>query len=109
VLPFSDSTKRPAVRAAGNIGKRPSVNAKAAAYAAAETSGMNMTEDVKRKADPDMPDDAEDGRAKRGERNEERKKALDEKLERGLEETFPGSDPVAITQPPPSARDKHKR
>jgi hypothetical protein len=42
-------------------------------------------------------------------RNEERKKALDEKLERGLEETFPGSDPVAITQPPSHVRDKHKR
>ena len=29
-------------------------------------------------------------------------------LDRGLEDTFPGSDPVAVTQPPPSARDKHK-
>jgi hypothetical protein len=27
------------------------------------------------------------------------KKALDEALDLGLEETFPGSDPVAITQP----------
>jgi hypothetical protein len=27
------------------------------------------------------------------------KKALDEALELGLEETFPGSDPVAVTQP----------
>jgi hypothetical protein len=93
----------------GNIGKRPGVNATAAADAAAETSRTNMTEDVKRKskARPDMSDDAE-GRAKRGERDEERKKSLDDKLERGLEETFPGSDPVAITQPPSSARDKRK-
>jgi hypothetical protein len=70
-----------------------------------------MTEDVKRKskAHPDMSDDAQDGRTKRDERDEERKKALDDKLERGLEETFPGSDPVAITQPPPHARDKCKR
>ncbi|MGB6538041.1 MAG: hypothetical protein WBF58_18990 [Xanthobacteraceae bacterium] len=37
----------------------------------------------------------------------ERKKMLDEALEAGLEGTFPGSDPVAVTQPPPSARDKH--
>ena len=70
-----------------------------------------MTEDVKRKSrpHPDIPDDAEDRGAKRGDRDQERKKALDEKLERGLEETFPGSDPVAITQPPSHARDKHKR
>ncbi len=65
-----------------------------------------MTEDVKGKS---RPDDAEDKAAKRGDRDQERKKALDEKLERGLEETFPGSDPVAITQPPSHARDKHKR
>jgi hypothetical protein len=31
---------------------------------------------------------------------------LDEALERGLEESFPGSDPVSVTQPPPSAYDK---
>ena len=36
----------------------------------------------------------------------ERKKALDAALERGLEDTFPASDPVAVTQPAPSARDK---
>ena len=33
---------------------------------------------------------------------------LDEALERGLEETFPASDPVSVVQPPPSARDKHE-
>jgi len=37
----------------------------------------------------------------------ERKKMLDAALDAGLEGTFPGSDPVAVTQPPPSARDKH--
>ena len=30
------------------------------------------------------------------------KRRLDEALEEGLEETFPGSDPVNVTQPPPS-------
>lgn len=30
------------------------------------------------------------------------KRRLDDALEEGLEETFPGSDPVSITQPPPS-------
>jgi hypothetical protein len=43
---------------------------------------------------------------RRRERQERRKEELDEALDRGLEETFPGSDPVAITQPPHSARDK---
>jgi hypothetical protein len=36
----------------------------------------------------------------------DRKKRLDDALERGLEETFPGSDPVAVTQPPHSPHDK---
>ena len=30
------------------------------------------------------------------------KRQLDQALEEGLEETFPGSDPVNVTQPPPS-------
>ena len=39
---------------------------------------------------------------------ERRKRSFDEALDRGLEDTFPGSDPVAVTQPPPSAHDKRK-
>jgi hypothetical protein len=35
------------------------------------------------------------------------KRQLDEALEEGLEETFPGSDPVNVTQPPPSKADHH--
>ena len=38
-------------------------------------------------------------------RSEKRK--LDEALEEGLEETFPASDPVNVTQPPPS-KDDHQ-
>jgi hypothetical protein len=37
------------------------------------------------------------------------KRRLDEALEEGLEETFPGSDPVNVTQPPPTAGDHHIR
>ena len=37
------------------------------------------------------------------------KRQLDEALEEGLEETFPGSDPVNVTQPPPSKGDHHVR
>jgi len=35
------------------------------------------------------------------------KRRLDQALEEGLEETFPGSDPVNVTQPPPSKGDHH--
>ncbi|MGH6768781.1 MAG: DUF3736 domain-containing protein [Xanthobacteraceae bacterium] len=35
----------------------------------------------------------------------ERRK-LDRSLDEGLEETFPASDPVNVTQPPPSKLDK---
>jgi hypothetical protein len=37
------------------------------------------------------------------------KRRLDEALEEGLEETFPASDPVNVTQPPPSKADHHVR
>lgn len=39
----------------------------------------------------------------------DRKKRLDEALERGLEDSFPGSDPVSVTQPPHSPFDRHRR
>ena len=35
------------------------------------------------------------------------KRRLDEALEEGLQETFPASDPVSVTQPPPSKADRH--
>ena len=35
------------------------------------------------------------------------KRRLDRALEEGLEETFPGSDPVNVTQPAPSRGDGH--
>ena len=35
------------------------------------------------------------------------KRKLDAALDEGLEETFPGSDPVNVTQPPPSKADHH--
>jgi len=34
------------------------------------------------------------------------KRKLDEALDKGLEESFPASDPVNLTQPPPSKPDK---
>jgi hypothetical protein len=35
------------------------------------------------------------------------KRRLDQALEEGLQETFPGSDPVNVTQPPPTKGDRH--
>jgi hypothetical protein len=37
----------------------------------------------------------------------EEKRRLDAALDEGLEETFPASDPVNVTQPPPSKGDHH--
>jgi hypothetical protein len=42
----------------------------------------------------------------KADKNAEKRK-LDEALEEGLEETFPASDPVNVTQPPPSKEDHH--
>jgi hypothetical protein len=54
----------------------------------------------------DFDEDAKHQNAKKHERDAKRKKRLDDALEQGLEDTFPGSDPVSVTQPSPSARDK---
>ena len=40
----------------------------------------------------------------RRERDEAQKRKLEKSLEQGLEDSFPGSDPINVTQPPPSAR-----
>jgi hypothetical protein len=54
-------------------------------------------------SDPTHPDAArsDDSAAER-----EEKRKLDDALEEGLEETFPGSDPVNLTQPAHSKADK---
>ena len=41
-------------------------------------------------------------------RSQKTKKELDEELHRGLEESFPGSDPVSVTQPAPGKPPKNK-
>ena len=38
---------------------------------------------------------------------ETEKRQLDQALQEGLEETFPASDPVNVTQPAPSKGDQH--
>ena len=51
-----------------------------------------------------MASTSRDGNDNEAERKEKRR--LDKALEEGLEETFPASDPVNATQPPPSKQDK---
>jgi hypothetical protein len=42
-------------------------------------------------------------------RKKARDEGLEDALEEGLEETFPGSDPVSVTQPAPSREDGEAR
>ena len=44
---------------------------------------------------------------KRKKAGEAEKRRLEEALEEGLEETFPASDSVNVTQPPPTKGDNH--
>ena len=37
---------------------------------------------------------------------EKKRDAMEKALDQGLEESFPGSDPVNVTQPAPSKKDK---
>jgi hypothetical protein len=48
-------------------------------------------------------------RAKQTKADAAEKQRLDDALEEGLEETFPGSDPVSITQPAPAKDDERGR
>jgi hypothetical protein len=42
-----------------------------------------------------------------GSQDRAEKRRLDDALEEGLKGTFPASDPVSVTQPPPSKGDHH--
>ena len=42
------------------------------------------------------------------EKARKKRRHLNEKLDEALEDTFPGSDPVSISQPAPSAKSKHE-
>ena len=62
-----------------------------------------------RSDDDDCEHGLGDDTQRRRELDLDRKKKLDEALELGLEDSFPGSDPVSVTQPPPSPYDKSSR
>jgi hypothetical protein len=55
--------------------------------------------------EPDL-DDLEWNPKRRREEEAKLRERFDAALDRGLEESFPGSDPVSVVQPSPSFRDK---
>ena len=46
---------------------------------------------------------------RKGDREEAQRRRLERSLEQGLEDSFPASDPINVTQPPKSVGDKTKR
>jgi hypothetical protein len=56
-------------------------------------------------SDADFERDAKERKRRRDDAEREK---LDVALDLGLEDTFPASDPVSVTQPPHSIRDKHE-
>ena len=43
------------------------------------------------------------------EAEEKERRRLEKSLEEGLEDTFPASDPINVTQPPPSLQDRTEK
>jgi hypothetical protein len=68
---------------------------------------------------PHLADVERDEKARQGKSNdkhaqgaklrEKLQEKLDNALDRALEDSFPGSDPISVTQPPQSVYDKHDR
>jgi hypothetical protein len=61
----------------------------------------------------EMENEVLEEKKKRGETEKERedeltRRRLENSLEEGLKDSFPASDPINVTQPPPSARDKRE-
>ena len=46
---------------------------------------------------------------KRHEEDAKQRERLERSLETGLEDSFPASDPINVTQPPPTKGDKKKK
>jgi hypothetical protein len=61
-----------------------------------ETEMENEALEAKRKQTEKEQDDAQ------------RRRRLEKSLEEGLEDSFPASDPINVTQPPPSVQDKRE-
>jgi hypothetical protein len=57
---------------------------------------------------PDHAGFERDAKERKRRREDAEREKLDDALDRGLEDTFPGSDPVSVTQPPHGVREKHE-
>jgi hypothetical protein len=66
----------------------------------------NRTPTPARGSDSEGENHGGDGKRRR---DHAQKEKLDDALDRGLEDSFPGSDPVSVTQPPSNPYDKVKR
>ena len=51
----------------------------------------------------------EEARDDKRKREDARKRKLEQSLEQGLEDSFPASDPVNVTQPAPTRRNNDRR
>lgn len=49
------------------------------------------------------------GHSREAEAERKERRRLERALEEGLEDSFPASDPVNVTQPPPSRHDKDEK
>jgi hypothetical protein len=63
--------------------------------------------------DTEMENEVLEAKRKREEAEKEREDALrrsrlEKSLEEGLQDSFPASDPINVTQPPPSVQDKRE-
>jgi hypothetical protein len=56
-----------------------------------------------------MTDADKKPRDRKGDPDEERRRLLEESLEEGLEDSFPASDPINVTQPPKTPADRKKK
>ena len=54
----------------------------------------------------EAPKDKQASKTPPGRREDAEKRKLDKALDEALEESFPASDPVNLTQPPPSKHDQ---
>ena len=53
--------------------------------------------------------DTKSARPHESETDAKERRRLEKSLEEGLEDSFPGSDPISVTQPPPSLQDKNEK
>jgi hypothetical protein len=53
--------------------------------------------------------DNKPARHQESEADAKERRRLEKSLEEGLEDSFPGSDPISVTQPPPSIQDRKEK